>query len=97
MRELIEELEDIQEERRRAKERPLNVLFLFDDMVMSNICARGAGKPTALDDLVISRRHWNSSIILTSQGYHNLNPNIRTNNINMLVLLRAGDRDLKCI
>lgn len=93
--EIINQLDGVQSERREKKKRPLNVLFVFDDMAYSNIVRKN--KSTALDQLVINRRHYNASLIITSQTYKALNINLRTNNLSQLVLLRANLKDLKMI
>jgi len=93
--EIINQLDGVQTERREKKKRPLNVLFVFDDMAYSNIVRKN--KSTALDQLVINRRHYNASLIITSQTYKALNINLRTNNLSQLVLLRANLKDLKMI
>ena len=92
---MIDNIDQVQEQRRQKKKRPLNILFVFDDMAYSNIVSRG--KSTALDQLVINRRHYNISLIITSQTYKALNQNLRTNNLSHLILLRANLRDLKNI
>jgi len=92
---IINQLDGVQSERREKKKRPLNVLFVFDDMAYSNIVRKN--KSTALDQLVINRRHYNASLIITSQTYKALNINLRTNNLSQLVLLRANLKDLKMI
>lgn len=91
----IDVIDKVQNKRREKKKRPLNILFVFDDMAYSNIVSRG--KSTALDQLVINRRHYNVSLIVTSQTYKALNINLRTNNLSHLVLLRANLKDLKMI
>jgi len=96
-RTIIEGIDEIQGTRREQKKAPYNILMILDDMVMSNITGRGSGRPTALDEMIINRRHHNVSILITSQNYKSLSPNARTNNLSMLVLLRAGDRDKKLI
>jgi thymidylate kinase len=92
---IIDDLDKVQSQRREKKKRPLNVLFVFDDMAYSNIVRKN--KSTALDQLVINRRHYNTSLIITSQTYKALNINLRTNNLSQLVLLRANLKDLKMI
>jgi len=92
---LIDNIDEVQKERREKKKRPLNILFVFDDMAYSNIVSRS--KSTALDQLVINRRHYNISLIITSQTYKALNQNLRTNNLSHMVLLRANLKDLKMI
>jgi hypothetical protein len=92
---IIMNLDEEQQDRRRAKpekRRLLNVLFVFDDMVYSGICS--SYKQSALDELVINRRHMNASIMITSQSYKALNQNIRTNNVSQMIVLRANARDL---
>ena len=91
----IDEIDKVQNMRRDKKRRPLNILFVFDDMAYSNIVSRG--KATALDQLVINRRHYNISLIVTSQTYKALNINLRTNNLSHLFLMRANLKDLKLI
>jgi hypothetical protein len=95
---IIENLDEEQQDRRRAKpdkQRLLNVLFVFDDMVYSGICS--AYKQSALDELVINRRHMNATIMITSQSYKALNQNIRTNNVSQMIVLRANAKDLENI
>lgn len=92
---LIEEIDIVQKSRRERNKRPLNILFVFDDMAYSNIVRKG--KNTALDQLVINRRHYNISLIITSQTYKALNQNLRTNNVSHFILLRANLKDLKLI
>lgn len=93
--ELINEIDSVQTMRRAKNKRPLNILFVFDDMAYSNIVRRN--KSTALDQLVINRRHYNISLIITSQTYKALNQNLRTNNLSHFILIRANLKDLKNI
>jgi len=93
--ELIDNIDKVQKERRGNKKRPLNILFVFDDMAYSNIVSKS--KSTALDQLVINRRHYNVSLLITSQTYKALNQNLRTNNLSHLLLMRANLKDLKMI
>lgn len=92
---IIMNLDEVQQERRHMKadkRRLLNVLFIFDDMIYSGICS--AYKKSAVDELVINRRHMNATIMITSQSYKALNQNIRTNNVSQMIVLRANARDL---
>lgn len=92
---IMTNLDEIQQERRQMKadkRKLLNVLFIFDDMIYSGICS--SSKKSALDELVINRRHLNSTVIITSQSYKALNQNIRTNNVSQMIVLRANTRDL---
>lgn len=79
-------------ELRPSDQKLLNIAFIFDDMIYSGICA--PHKKSALDQLVINRRHLNCQVFITSQSYHALNQNIRTNNVSMVVVMRANVRDL---
>lgn len=93
---IIENLDEVQQERRMkkpdSKQRLLNVLFIFDDMIYSGICS--AYKKSAVDELVINRRHMNATVMITSQSYKALNQNIRTNNVSQMIVLRANAKDL---
>lgn len=93
--EIIENIDKVQKNRRAKKKPPLSILMVFDDMAYSNISRKG--KPSALDEVVINRRHYNISLIITSQTYKALNQNMRTNNLSHLILLRANLRDLRNI
>lgn len=92
----IEMIMDEQEGKRKLGEPLDNILFVFDDMIYSNIC-RSHGRPSALDKLVINRRHYNVSIFITSQTYHALNKNIRCNNVSQVIIMRANMADLQSI
>jgi len=88
---ILKNLDEEQQERRMAKpekRRLLNVLFVFDDMIYSGICS--AYKKSAVDELVINRRHMNATVMITSQSYKALNQNIRTNNVSQMIVLRAN-------
>lgn len=93
---MIQNIDEVQQERRmkkpEAKQRLLNILFVFDDMIYSGICS--AHKKTAVDELVINRRHINATVILTSQTYRAVSQNIRTNNVSQMIVLRANAKDL---
>jgi len=95
---ILKNLDEEQQERRMAKpekRRLLNVLFVFDDMIYSGICS--AYKKSAVDELVINRRHMNATVMITSQSYKALNQNIRTNNVSQMIVLRANAKDLQNI
>lgn len=95
---IIENLDEEQQSRRRMspeKRKLLNVLFIFDDMIYSGICS--SYKTSALDELVINRRHLNATIMITSQSYKALNQNIRTNNVSQMIVMRANVKDLENI
>jgi len=92
---IIENLNEEQQNRRNAKpskRKLLNVLFIFDDMIYGGICS--SYKQSALDELVINRRHMNATIMITSQSYKALNQNIRTNNVSQMIVIRANIKDL---
>lgn len=61
-----------------------NVLFMFDDMVLSGISH--SSKKSIIDEIFMRGRHANVSIIISSQRYKWLNQNMRVNNLNVLTL-----------
>lgn len=93
---IIDNINEEQMERRNMKpdkRKLLNIAFIFDDMIYSGICH--AHKKSAVDELVINRRHLNCTVFITSQSYKALNQNIRTNNVSQMIVMRANTVDLK--
>lgn len=96
LKNLIDAIDETQTQRRTEGKRPLNILFVFDDMAYSGITKR-ASAPSSLDQLIINRRHYNISIVITSQTYKALSMNARTNNLTHMVLMKANKKDLELI
>lgn len=96
LKDLIDSIDEAQTMRRDEGKRPLNILFVFDDMAYSGITKR-ASAPSSLDQLIINRRHYNISIIITSQTYKALSMNARTNNLTHMILMKANKKDRELI
>lgn len=96
LKKLIDNINEVQKERKEEGKRPLNILFVFDDMAYSGITKK-ASAPSSLDQLIINRRHYNASLIITSQTYKALSQNARSNNLTHLMLMRANKTDLELI
>jgi hypothetical protein len=70
--------------------RPINVLFIFDDMITEGIM--NARKLGALETVAVRARHFNLSGIIISQQYLSLSPPVRNNTTNMVIFrVRNGD------
>lgn len=93
---VISEAEDIQEEQRELKKRPVNILFVFDDCLYSGVIKKG-GQKSAFNELIINRRHLNASVIFTAQNYIGLEPGQRTSNVSAVCVMGLNDRELKLI
>lgn len=64
-------------------------------MIAKKISNRGG--LGVLDDAVLRHRHLNLSIVLLTQSFRGLNPNMRSLNVHGLVILRTNKVDLKKI
>jgi hypothetical protein len=84
--ELLEVAEKI-----NAKVRPpVNILFIFDDMITEGIM--NARRMGTLDRIAVRGRHCKVSIIILTQQYLALSPPVRNNTTNMIMFrVRNGD------
>ena len=93
MRDFVEEMNTIQEQRKADGKPPLSVLVVLDDMIARGI-STNVNRPNGLSDLLINRRHINTSIIITSQSFKSLNKIMRSTNVSQFFLMRANNEDL---
>lgn len=96
LNEIMDELENLNMERRRENKRPIQSLFVFDDMIQGGMRKAGGGG-NAYDKLIVQRRHIGASVITLSQNFKALPPNSRENNISQIIVMRANRSDLKHI
>lgn len=93
--ELWDEIKSDDEEEEDTNE-PNRILLIFDDMILEGISNRH--KPTVLDDIFIRGRHFGVSILISTQIYTALNPNMRKENLsNLSVFFPMNEEQLKAI
>lgn len=81
--------------KRLAEKKPLlRVCIIMDDMITQNILSRG--RSTSLERFITTLRHFNASLIMSSQSYKLLS---RTARMNMLyiVIMSMNDNELGII
>lgn len=84
----IEELYNDIEEEQSTENKKIRTLFIFDDMITDNIFKRNMSL-NVMDKLFVQGRHINLSVIISSQKYTALNPNIRTQNSSHLTIFNG--------
>jgi hypothetical protein len=92
--EYFKKLEDDQMKRLSEKKPLLRVCIVMDDMITQNILSRG--RSTSLERFITTLRHFNASLIMSSQSYKLLS---RTARMNMLyiVIMSMNDNELGII
>jgi hypothetical protein len=91
----LHDLEQEQDERRKSNKDELKVAVVFDDFVCDKIS--NLGKPTALDKLVLTSRHLQTTVFILSQKYRGfLSPSVRKN-AHYLVIYKMPISELKAI
>ena len=92
--EKIQELYDeIEEDNLYGKEKS-NVLFIYDDRVLS---LQNKYKSNIIDECFIRGRHANISTIISTQRYRLLNPNLRCCNANCIIVFPSNRHELQAI
>ena len=87
---------DIEQQKlHKEKIKKRNVLVIFDDFITKDI----SKKTTVgiLDRAVQNRRHYNLSIIYSSQSYKQINRSMRSLNCSAVLITGVNDSDLKII
>jgi hypothetical protein len=90
---IVEDIRQIQTERKAEGERYLRILFVFDDYSSKGLVSRNS--INIVDDVFCSGRNAGISIILTSQVYKHINRNCRMTNVTHLVVMGVNQEMLK--
>lgn len=90
----FKKLEEDQMKRQAEKKPLLNVCIIMDDMITQNILSRG--RSTSLERFITTLRHFNCTLLLSSQSYKLLS---RTARMNMLyiIIMSINDNELGII
>jgi hypothetical protein len=81
--------------KRKAEKKPLlNVCIVMDDMITQNILSRG--RSTSLERFVTTLRHFNASLLMSSQSYKLLSRTARMNML-YLIIMSVNDNELGII
>ena len=92
---LLKNIEQIQEEQKEKKRKPIKTLIIFDDMIGDDISK--TTKMNAIDEVFMRGRHLNISVIIVSQSYKKLNRSMRNLNLSHLIVCRVNPSDLSMI
>ena len=90
---LVDEIRQLQEERKREGKRYLRILFVFDDYSSKGLVKRNS--VNIVDDIFCSGRNAGISVIITSQVYKHINRNCRMTNVTHLVVMGVNQEMLK--
>ena len=90
---LVDEIRQLQEERKRENKRYLRILFVFDDYSSKGLVKRNS--VNIVDDIFCSGRNAGISVIITSQVYKHINRNCRMTNVTHLVVMGVNQEMLK--
>lgn len=90
---LVNEIRQLQEARKKENKRYLRILFVFDDYSSKGLTKRNA--VNVVDDIFCSGRNAGISVIITAQVYKHINRNCRMNNVTHLVLMGVNQEMLK--
>ena len=85
IKELVDEIRKLQEERKDKGLRYYRILFVFDDYSSKGLTKRNA--INIVDDIFCSGRNAGISIIITAQVYRHINRNCRMNNLTHLIVM----------
>lgn len=88
-------LDKEQQQLHEDKVRKRNVLCIFDDFITHDISKKSS--IGVLDRAVQNRRHFNLSIIYTSQSYKQINRSMRSLNPSAVLITGVNESDLKMI
>ena len=90
---LVDEIRQLQEERKKENKRYLRILFIFDDYSSKGLTKRNS--VNIVDDIFCSGRNAGISVIITSQVYKHINRNCRMTNVTHLVVMGVNQEMLK--
>lgn len=90
---LVDEIRQLQEERKRENKRYLRILFVFDDYSSKGLVKRNA--VNIVDDIFCSGRNAGISVMITAQVYKHINRNCRMSNVTHLVVMGVNQEMLK--
>jgi hypothetical protein len=93
IKELMDGIKELQEERKKEGKRYLRILFVFDDYSSKGLTKRNA--INIVDDIFCSGRNAGISVIITSQVYKHINRNCRMTNVTHLVVMGVNQEMLK--
>jgi GTPase SAR1 family protein len=85
IKEIVDEIRDLQAQRKNEGLRYYRILFIFDDYSSKGLVSRNA--VNIIDDIFCSGRNAGISIMITAQVYNHINRNCRMTNLTHLVLL----------
>lgn len=88
-------LDNEQQKLEEDKVRKRNVLVIFDDFITYDISKKNT--IGILDRAVQNRRHFNLSIIYTSQSYKQINRSMRSLNPSAVLITGVNESDLKMV
>lgn len=90
---LVDEIRQLQEARKNENKRYLRILFVFDDYSSKGLTKRNA--INVVDDIFCSGRNAGISVIITSQVYKHINRNCRMTNVTHLVVMGVNQEMIK--
>lgn len=90
---IVDEIRIMQEERKAENLRYYRILFVFDDYSSKGLVSRNS--INIIDDVFCSGRNAGISIILTSQVYKHINRNCRMTNVTHLVVMGVNQEMMK--
>lgn len=90
---IVDEIRIMQEERKMENLRYYRILFVFDDYSSKGLVNRNS--INIIDDVFCSGRNAGISIILTSQVYKHINRNCRMTNVTHLVVMGVNQEMMK--
>jgi hypothetical protein len=98
LRTFYKKLEDRQLKLVDQKKKPINLLFVFDDILgFHGLMNMSRNKPSMIQELSANYRHVNASMIITAQNYMKLIPEMRCLNVTYLILCSVAVSDKKKI
>lgn len=90
---IVDEIRIMQEERKAQNLRYYRILFVFDDYSSKGLVSRAS--INIIDDIFCSGRNAGISIIITSQVYKHINRNCRMTNVTHLVVMGVNQEMIK--
>jgi hypothetical protein len=90
---IVNEIRQMQEQRKSEGLRYFRILFVFDDYSSKGLVSRNS--INIIDDVFCSGRNAGISIILTSQVYKHINRNCRMTNVTHLVVMGVNQEMMK--
>lgn len=90
---IVNEIRQMQEQRKAEGLRYFRILFVFDDYSSKGLVSRNS--INIIDDVFCSGRNAGISIILTSQVYKHINRNCRMTNVTHLVVMGVNQEMMK--